>query len=153
VRARVASLALTLLVTIAGCGDSSPETTREADVYAAAIRALVRPETDADRVTRDVFVGAEAGTIPIALQSDVLQELSEYDNLRFVDARQEALDDDPPMAVKNHGVYLEVRDLQLASRFARMQVLRYLDAEDQHEYTVDLRRAGGRWSVVETHRS
>lgn len=130
------------------CGDSSPATASEAEIYAVVVRTLVPPENDEETVTRDVFVGREDDSVPLDVQAEVLQELSEYEHIRFVDERNEAIDDDPPMPVHNDGVYVEVRSLNQGSQTAYVRVLRYIDENDQAEVELDLERVGGVWSVT-----
>jgi hypothetical protein len=143
----VAAIAVFAMLT--ACGESSSSTKRESEIYAAAIRALVPPEADEEHVSREVFVGQRDDTIPIGLQSDILQDLSGFDHLRFVDEPAEALDRDPPRAVKNGGVYLEFRDVVAGPRTARIRVLRYVDAGDRRDLVIDLERSGGIWSTSE----
>jgi hypothetical protein len=144
--------ATVVLALFSACGRSSPSTNRESEIYAAAIRALVPPEIDEEDVSREVFVGQRDGTIPISLQSDILQELTDFDHLRFVDEPAEAIDRDPPRAVKNEGVYLEFRDVVAEPRTARVRVLRYVDADDRRDFVLDLERSGGIWSTSKVQR-
>jgi hypothetical protein len=133
---------------LSACRESSSSTNRESEIYAAAIRALVPPEADEEHVSREVFVGQRNDTIPIGLQSDILQDLREFDHLRFVDEPAEAIDRDPPVAVKNGGVYLEFREVVAGPRTARIRVLRYVDADDRRDLVIDLERSGGVWSTA-----
>ena len=141
----VAAIAVFAMLSV--CGESSSSTNRESEIYAAAIRALVPPEADEEHVSREVFVGQRDDTLPIGLQSDILQDLSEFDHLRFVDESAEALDRDPPRAVKNGGVYLEFRDVVVGPRTARVRVLRYVDGDDRRDLVIDFERSGGMWST------
>jgi hypothetical protein len=123
-------------------------------VYAAVVRGLVPPENEDDRsVSRHVFVGETPDPVPLDLQADILAELDEYENLRFVDDPSEAIDEDPPRPVKNEGVYLEFRDVPESGRVRIVDLLRYVDEDDSEPLRVVVEESGGTWSLVETRRA
>lgn len=132
---------------LAACGDAAPGSEREADIYAAVIRALVPPDDDATMVTREVFIGSGDEGVPLDLQADVLQELNEYEGLRFVDDRAEAVEDAPPRLVHNQGVYLEIGPIPERGTRLEVDALRYLDEEHQQRLRLDVTRTAGAWTV------
>ncbi len=130
-----------------GCSSPSRTTHSEAGIYAAVIRATVPPENgEGDDVTREIFVWREPA-VPLELQASILQELDEYERVRFIDDPEEAIEADAPMAVRNDGVYLEFTALQATQQEAHVDVLRYFDEARQDELVVVLVRSGGAWSV------
>ena len=152
-RGRAGAAAIVALALVAGavssCGDSSPTSTRDADIYAAIVRALVPPEDDETKVTREVYVGSGADGVSLDVQADVVQELDEYERIRFVDEQAEAVDDEPPMAVHNGGVYLELGDIPERGTTVRVDARRYVSEDDDERLTVTVERAGGTWGVAD----
>lgn len=134
---------------LAACGDAEPGSEREADIYAAVIRALVPPDDDTTRVTKEVFIGGGDGGVPLDLQADVLQELGEYERLRFVDDRAEAVEEDPPHLVRNHGVYLEIGAIPERGTRVDVDALRYVDDDNRERLRVRVVRVAGAWTVDE----
>ena len=120
-----------------GCSSSSRTTHNEAGIYAAVIRAAVPPETDDDDVSREIFVWHDGG-VPLELQAGILQELEEYERVRFIDDPEEAIETEAPNSVRNDGVYLEFTDLRQTGERARVDVLRYVDEADRDELLVRL---------------
>jgi hypothetical protein len=117
------------------------------------IRGLVPPEKEDDTsVSRYVFVGQIPEAVPLDLQADILAELENYENIRFVDDRAEAVDDDPPHVVKNEGVYLEFRDVPETGRRRTVDVLRYVDEDHQEEMQVTVEDTSGTWAVTGAER-
>jgi hypothetical protein len=135
------------LVAVAACGDSSAGTVDEAQIYAAVIRVVVPPEPTAEKVSQEIFIGSGGEEIGLELQSDILQELHEYEHVRFVDSREEAVDEDPPKPVKNEGVYVEFVTVSANASAARANVLRYVDENNESRMTIRLTRTGGAWVV------
>ncbi|HEX5097084.1 MAG TPA: hypothetical protein VFX21_13750 [Acidimicrobiia bacterium] len=153
-RSRIASSAA--LATLGGallfgaCSDSSPSGDREAKIVAAAIRALVLPTNDETKVTRTVFVGApeQPGRVSLDLQADVLNELDEFESLRFVDARAEAIEDDLSRRVHGDGVYLEIGPVPETGSRIVVPALHYLDRNHQSRLRLHMARSGSTWSVT-----
>jgi hypothetical protein len=153
VRSRIAAstvfLALAGAVLLGACSDSSPSADREAQIVAAAVRALVPPSDDETTVTRDVFVGGDEDTrASLTVQADVLKELDEFESIRFVDDRSEAISDTPPHAVHSDGVYLEVGPVPKTGSRITVPALRYIDRDDQDRLRLRLARSGATWTVT-----
>jgi hypothetical protein len=145
-----AVIALASGLFVAACDRASPDDDREAKVIAASVRALVPPQDDEDKVTRDVFLGSPTeGAVALDLQADVLQDLKEYESFRFVDDRSEAIEEDPPRAVHNDGVYLEIGPIPTTGSRITVPALRYTDEDHQERLDLDLRRTGTRWAVTD----
>jgi hypothetical protein len=137
----------------AACSPSSSTVRAEVGIYAAVVRDLVLPTDDDHDVSREVFVGERDRRISLEVQAGILQELPEYDHVRFVDDREEAIEPEPPMAARNDGVYLEFSELRASETRASIDVLRYVDTFDQLEVRVQLSREGGTWTVDATERA
>src|SRR5262245_57136691 len=144
VRSRIASstalLTLVAAVLFGACSDTSSSGDREAKIVAASIRALVLPEDDETKVTRAVFVGSPAteGRASLDLQADVLKELDEFESLRFVDDRDEAISDKPPRAVHSDGVYLEIGPVPESGSRVTVPATRYIDRHHRRRLRLHL---------------
>jgi hypothetical protein len=137
-------------VLFGACGDSSSSGDREAQIVAAAVRALVRPEDDETKVTRAVFIGApdERSRASLDLQADVLKELDEFESLRFVDDREEAISDKQPRAVHSDGVYLEIGPVPETGSRITVPAFRYIDRNHQRRLRLHMAKSGTTWTVT-----
>lgn len=136
---------------LAACGGTTETTVAQAGVYVATVRALVPSDAPDDAVDDAVFLGTEADDgLALALQAEILEALDDYEQIRFVDSRAEALEEREPLEpVRNEGVYLEFQSVEIRGDTADARVLRYEDATTQDRVELVLERAGTTWSVVE----
>jgi hypothetical protein len=149
VGASAAVFAFTGALLLGACSDSTPQDDRQAKIVAAAVRALVPPRTDDATVTRDVFLGNRTkDRDSVDLQADILQELDDYESIRFVDDRSEAIADEPPYAVHSDGVYLEIGPVPESRTRITVPALRYIDRDHQARLRLRVVRSGGVWTVT-----
>jgi hypothetical protein len=145
---------LLVVVLFGACSRSSSSGDREAQIVAASVRALVPPEDDETKVTRAVFVGPPGteGRASLDLQADVLKELDEFESLRFVDDRAEAIESEPPRAVHSDGVYLEVGPVPDTGSRVTVPALRYVDRKHQQRLRLHVAKSGSTWTVTSVDR-
>lgn len=148
---RTAMLVGLLAMLVGACGGASESSQRRAGIYAAVIRALVPADDITDSVEHTVFVGTrlEKG-LPLDLQAELLRELEEFDDLRFVDAPAEAIDeavDGQP--VRNEGVYVEFGVVPDRGTVARVDALVYADEDDRERSSFRVEKVGTQWTVVD----
>ncbi len=144
----VALLAFTSFALVSACTDSSPSADREATVIGVIVRGLVPTRGDETTVTRDVFIGNRDDPFSAELQADVVQELHNYESVRFVDDRSEAIGDEAPRPVHSDGVYLEIGPIPMVGTRITVPVLRYVDQDKQAHLLVKLKRSAGVWTVI-----
>lgn len=141
------------------CGsDGSPTTERDADVYAAVIRALAdeppdpwRDRTDIDdERQRVVFAGPldEEIAISLEVQAAVVEALDDLATIRFVDQRTEAIDDDEEGQPVLEGGMLVLLGTVPAGRSPSVDAERYLALDDAVQYVVTAEQSDGEWTVV-----
>lgn len=141
-----------LTVALPSCGDDAPDTPRAGRVYAAVVRAMVPVLEGDEQVSRDIYVAAvdEAEPIPIGVQAETVEQLDEYSNVRFVDARDEAIaTDEPDAPVRNEGVLVVVGSVPERGDEVRIDVERYVDERDDESYRLTVAQVGTRWEVVD----
>jgi hypothetical protein len=151
---------LTLLVaTTVAIGSCSSEggqsVERSAHVYAAVIRALVseppgHPDTEAEERDRVVYAGPLGGKVEVSLevQVAVVEELEEFATIRFVDSRNEAIDDDERgEPVREHGALVLLGSIP-DGRSVSIEAARYVDVDETARFRVTVERSGRKWTVV-----
>jgi hypothetical protein len=82
------------------------------------------------------------------VQADVLKELEEFESLRFVDDREEAISDKQPRAVHSDGVYLEIGPVPEAGSRIIVPAFRYTDRNHQRRLRLHMTRSGSTWTVT-----
>jgi hypothetical protein len=147
----IAALALAGSV-LAACGDDGerPASPDRALVYAAVIRELVPVPEEEKELDRDVFVwGGEGETIPLDVQAKTISSLDTYSSIRFVDNREEAVDEDEPGApARNDGVLVTLGPVEPRNGSVTVQAERYRDRSESEQLTVVLEQRSGTWTVV-----
>lgn len=79
-----------------GCGTTSPEEVRAADAYTTVVRWLLENESgsEPDPEVALFFESLTADEIPLEVQVEMIGLLSEFENVRFIDEHEEAVDID-----------------------------------------------------------
>jgi hypothetical protein len=153
---RLTFLVATTLVA-GSCGsDEGPSAERGAQVYGAVIRALVseppgHPDTDAEQRDRVVYAGPLGEDVEISLdvQVAVVDQLEQFATIRFVDERNEAIDDDEAgKPVREGGVLLLLGAIP-DGRSPAVEATRYIEADVVARFRVAVERSGGKWKAVD----
>jgi hypothetical protein len=143
------------MVSLGSCGsEATPDTERNAEVYAAVIRALAAqapPDvTGNEERERVIFVGPldEESPISLEVQAATLEHFENAETIRFVDHREEAIDSELPEApVRDDGMLIllgTVPDGAAPSVDAEL----YLDRDDVTRFTATAQRRDGDWTVL-----
>jgi hypothetical protein len=152
-------LVVALAVTLAAgsCGSGAPsEHEREANVYAAVIRALA-PDGPADlgaeteELERVVYAGSldEENAIPLEVQAAVVEMLEDFATIRFVDEKAEAIDEtEDGEPVLEDGVLVLLGAVP-AGRSPSVDAERYVDLDNDEQFQVSLERSNDEWSIVD----
>jgi len=144
---------VTAAVVVSGCGDGgSRQDESVAEIYSAAIRWLVDDGRDARPSAFDrVFIEAvDEEAIPLVVQTEVVSRLEDAIAVRFIDAREEAIDtSEPGDPVRDDSVLIglgPVRDVE--HQPLRVYADRYLNVRDVVAYEIGLEQTDGRWQVA-----
>ena len=139
------------------CGSDDPSATdRDVDVYVTIIRALAPepgdrvPRAEIDELDRVVYAGSleEDQGISLEVQAALVEELEDFATVRFVDERDEAIDDtDDRAPVLEDGVLMLLGPVP-TGRSPSVEVERYVDADDEFGVRVGLERADATWAVA-----
>jgi hypothetical protein len=154
-----AVLAVVLVATgVAGCDGSEREAmSRDAQVYVVTIRDVVAeepPPPDPDVLPVVYVIGVGEEDIAADIQADVAAELKDEVDVRFADARAEAvLADDEEVPVRDHGVLVAVGALAPESDDADavdVEVEVYRSEVDWSKLVVTIGRQSSQWTVTST---
>jgi hypothetical protein len=144
-------------VAVGSCGaEDGRSTERGAQVYDAVIRALVseppgHPDTGAEQRDRVVYAGplGEKVDVSLEVQVAVVDQLEEFATIRFVDSRNEAIDDDEERKpVREDGVLLLLGRIP-DGRSPSVEATRYVDVDEDARFRVTVERSRGKWKVVD----
>lgn len=139
-----------LAATLAGCSTApSPEHEQAADAYEAVLRWVLADEPPGpDGMPAPVFVEPLAYEhIDLEVQVALIERLTEYEKLRFIDDREEAIDlelVDAP--VRDAGVLIALGVVADESpTTVRVEV--YRDRNDIAAYRLPMTRSGSSWTI------
>jgi hypothetical protein len=139
------------------CSSGGPsEHEREANVYAAVIRALAPDEptnsgAETKELDRVVYAGSldEENTIPLEVQAAVVEMLQDFATIRFVDEKAEAIDDaEDGEPVLEDGVLVLLGTVS-TGRLPSVDAERYVDLDDNEHFRISLERSNDEWSIVD----
>jgi hypothetical protein len=151
----VALVAILLIAPACSTGPTG-EDDRDAAVYAAVVRWLLTDEGGAPGFVpfgpdddRPVFIEPiDPDGIPLEVQVGVIERLEDLAELRFVDTREEALDETEPTApVHSDGVLLGLGSISEESP-PTVRGERYRDESDVDAYRFTMSRESGEWTVA-----
>lgn len=153
-------LAIGAMATVGACGgngDETTETERDAGVYEVVLRDLVLaelpPQTDEDPLPVVYVVGADGTSVPVDIQVTVVKPLKDEAEIRFVDAREDAVlvdvpeDDDREKPVRDDGVLVTFGELPEAGSTIHVEVELYWSVGDERSYDVTLAGGPSRWAI------
>jgi len=149
-------LAVGVFVLLTGCPsstDSTVDQTKEAEIYEAVITDLSDQFRFVDPIpNRDLVLYVEAFDlegIPLQVQVDMVAAFIDRYDVRFVDAREEAVDDALPRRPVRRGGALVGLDPIVEGTTTTVNIELYEDDEAvrAYRYTVT-RRDDGVWAVV-----
>lgn len=142
-----------LVVAGAACNGQSDELSREAQVYAATIREVVRhqppPPDDPEALPVVYVVAVGETTIAADVQAEVASELRDEAEVQFADERDEAVDEDVQGApVLDDGVLIAVGDLSPDADPVSMEVEVYRSERDVSKAVFNFAPGSSTWSVT-----
>ena len=143
------------VVAVAGaaCNGQSDELSREAQVYAATIREVVRhqppPPDDPEALPVVYVVAVGETTIAADVQAEVASEFRDEAEVQFADERDEAVDEDvADSPVLDDGVLIAVGDLSPDADPVSMEVEVYRSERDVSKAVFNFAPGSSTWSVT-----
>jgi hypothetical protein len=142
-------------VSVGSCGsEATPDAEREAQVYAAVIRALVAQAPshaiDDERSEPVIFVGPldEESPIPLEVQAATVEQFENAETIRFVDRQEEAVDSElPDEPVRDDGMLILLGAVP-AGTSPLVDAQLYLNRHDITPFMATVQRRDGEWTVV-----
>ena len=142
-----------LAVAGAACNGQSEELSREAQVYAATVREVVRhqppPPDDPDALPVVYVVAVGETSIAADVQAEVASELHDEADVQFADERDEAVDEgveDAP--VLDDGVLIAVGELTPDADPVSMEVEVYRSERDVSKAVFSFASDSSHWAVT-----
>jgi hypothetical protein len=137
----------------AACNGQTDELSREAQVYAATIREVVRhqppPPDDPDALPVVYVVAVGETTIAADVQAEVATELRDEVDVQFADERDEAVDEDVEDApVLDDGVLIAVGELPPDTDPVSMEVEVYRSERDVSKAVFSFAADSSNWVVT-----
>ncbi|MDP2292295.1 MAG: hypothetical protein Q8M22_13985 [Actinomycetota bacterium] len=147
--ARPLALIVGLSCVTAACTDLSPSKERASDVYATIIRSFA-DDSEADPPLK-VFVEprGEGSSINVDVQAEVITAVEDVAEVRFIDARDEALEDtgDGVLVVRDGGILLAFGPVPNDAADVTVEVDQYLDGTSVRTHRFVMRRSGDVWLI------
>jgi hypothetical protein len=156
----VLAVGLGALAAIGSCGGDGDEVSsaeRDAGVYEVVLRNLVLadlpPKADEDPLPVVYVVGADGTTVPVDIQVNVVKPLKDEAEIRFVDARGDAVLDEAPEGddreepVRDNGVLVTFGALPETGSTIEVEVDIYSSVGDERAYNVTLAGGPSRWQI------
>jgi hypothetical protein len=145
--------AVLVALTLAGCdGSSDNETSRDAQVYVAAIRDVLAeqpPPERPDALPVVYVVGVGEKRIAASVQAEVAADLDDDAVIRFADKRGEAvLEDEDHMPVRDDGVLLVLGEVAPDVNPVKVAVEVYRSDDDWSKRVLTIGRASSQWTVT-----
>jgi hypothetical protein len=154
------ALGLGALAAVASCGGDGDQVSaaeRDAGVYEVVLRDLVLadlpPEADDDPLPVVYVVAADGTTVPADIQVSVVKLLKDEAEIRFVDAREDAVLDEAPEGddreepVHDNGVLVTFGALPETGSTIDVEVDVYSSVGDERGYDVTLAGGPSTWQI------
>jgi hypothetical protein len=151
VRSRAAAILAALMMV--GCGGSSKdEASRDAQVYVATVRTVLRqqPASDPEDELPVVYVvGAGDKKIAAKVQADVTAALIDDAKIRFADERSDALlEDQAEQPVRDKGILVAIGPVAPDKDPVRVEVEVYRSAADSSTRVLTVGMRSSQWTVT-----
>jgi hypothetical protein len=140
---------LGLCTLVGACTTLSPSKERASEVYVTIVEWFAA-QSRADPPLR-VFVEprGEGSSISVDVQADVITAVEEVASVRFIDARDEALEDlgDEVVVVRDNGILLALDPVPKDKAALVVEVDEYLDGSRVRTHRFEMSRRNDRWQV------
>ncbi len=152
-RSRAAGVAALATLLLAGCGGpSKDEASRDAQVYVATIRDVLReqpPPEPEDKLPVVYIVGIGEKKVAAKVQAEVAAALDDEAEIRFADERSEAvLEDEDGKPVRGDGLLIAIGPVAPDVDPVRVEVEVYRSAADSSKRVVTVGMRSSQWTVT-----
>jgi hypothetical protein len=153
VTSRNAGAAVLTALVLVGCGGpSKDEASRDAQVYVAAVRAVLQeqPMSDPEDELPVVYVvGAGDEKIAAKVQAEVAAALDDDAKIRFADRRSDALlEDEDDQPVRDRGVLMAIGPIAPDKDPVNVEVEVYRSAADSSMRVLTVGMRSSQWTVT-----
>ena len=141
-----------VLLTVAGCSDTSDSDTDFAGAYARVIQWFVDrtgpPTSEGDREPMDVFVEArgEGVNIGLSMQAAIIARADPFATVRFIDDRDEALTEEGTK-VRDDGVLLALGGAKETGSHVVIECDEFVAADQERTWRFELQTAHDEWML------
>jgi len=149
---RYISVVVGLCSFFVGCTNLSPSKSRASDVYAAIVRSFAtQPE---DKPPLKVFVEprGEGSSISVDVQADLITAVEDVAEVRFIDARSEALEENEAgvLVVRDVGILLAFGPVPNDASDVVVEVDEYVNDTNLATHRFVMHRSGEEWVIDDT---
>lgn len=150
--ARYIAVLVGLCSLAAGCTNLSPSKSRASDVYATIVRSFATQPADNPPVKVFVEPRGEGSSISVDVQADLLTAVENVAEVRFIDARAEALEEDEAgvLVVRDDGILLAFGPVPNDASDVVVEVDQYIDDTNLATHRFVMHRSGEEWIIDDT---
>jgi len=147
--ARCIAVLVGLCSVVAGCTNLSPSKARASDVYATIIRSFATQPEGEPPLKVFVEPRGEGSSISVDVQAEVVTAVEDVAEVRFIDARAEALAEDEAGAfvVRDDGILLAFGPVPNDASEVVVEVDQYIDDTNLATHRFVIHRSGEEWII------
>jgi S1-C subfamily serine protease len=148
---RVSLIVACLVLATSSCSSQSPSQVRASHVYEASIRWLASQDpVDPDPLRIFVESRGEGTAIALDVQAEVIAATEDVAEVRFIDARDEALSetDDGAFVVRDDGLLVRLGPVVEDGERITLELDRWLVDNTFTTFQLTLRRTGEDWEML-----
>jgi len=133
----------------AGCTNLSPSKARASDVYATVIRSFATQPEGEPPLKVFVEPRGEGSSISVDVQADVVTEVEDVAEVRFIDARSEALVEAEAgvLVVRDDGILVAFGPVPNDASDVVVEVDQYIDDTNLATHRFVMRSSGEEWII------
>ena len=147
--ARYIAVLVGLWFFVAGCTSLSPSKARASDVYATIIRSFATQAADEPSLKVFVETRGEGSSISVDVQAEVVTAVEDVAEVRFIDARSEALEESEPgiFVVRDAGILLAFGPVPNDASDLVVEVDQYIEDTLLAAHRFVMRSSGDEWKI------
>ncbi len=147
--ARYIAVLVGLFSFVAGCTSLSPSKARASDVYATIIRSFATQAEHEPPLKVFVETRGEGSSISVDVQAEVVTAVEAVAEVRFIDARSEALEESEPgiFVVRDDGILLAFGPVPNDASDLVVEVDQYIKDTLLAAHRFVMRSSGDEWTI------
>jgi hypothetical protein len=132
------------------CTNLSPSKERASDVYAVVIRWFAEQRTGDPPLKVFVEPRGEGSSINVDVQAEVVTAVEDVAAVRFIDARDEALEDNGQgvLVVRDDGILVAFGPVPNDAADVALELDQYVDETTVRTFRFALSRSGEQWVIA-----